>query len=296
MPKKVRLDLQKFRGTIDDMRQEFAQFRVRIMSILVFWPFLLSLALLITNDLYLKRAFPGWITGKLSDVAGIYLLTLLVTAASPKRKYTGAVILALGFLYWKSPLSQGLIDSVNSVFLAQIGRVVDYTDLLALIAIPLAWASVSTGLTRPRKFWRQRLLSFPIAAITMLALTGTSVLMPMGDYSIRNADLENRVSESAFVAAIERVTAKYGLQCENCDATIDEAIYFNDDMDFSYSLDEVSNGIQFRVRVTKMRGFILPNPDYDLFDRFLRDLKQELGKLSPSMEFVQGLSGPPYNY
>ncbi len=278
------------------MRAEFALCRGRITSILISWPFLLSLAVLITNDLYLKSAFPGWLTGKLSDVAGIYLLALLVTAASPRKKYVGAMILALGFLYWKSPLSQWFIDNVNSVLLVQIGRVVDYSDLLALIAIPFAWTTVSHGATRPRKLLTQKLISIPVAVITVLAVSGTSVLMPFGEYSIRNADIENRVDESSFVAAIERVTSKYELQCENCDAMTDEAFYFNEDMDFSYSLDEASNGVRFRIRVTKMRGFILPNPDYDLFDRFMRDLKLELGELSPSMEFVQSLSGPPYSY
>lgn len=278
------------------MRAEFAQCRGRITSILISWPFLLSLAVLITNDLYLKSAFPGWLTGKLSDVAGIYLLALLVTAASPRKKYVGAMILALGFLYWKSPLSQWFIDNVNSVLLVQIGRVVDYSDLLALIAIPFAWTTVSHGATRPRKLLTQKLMSIPVAVITVLAVSGTSVLVPFGEYFIRNADIENRVDESSFVAAIERVTSKYELQCENCDAMTDEALYFNEDMDFSYSLDEASNGVRFRIRVTKMRGFILPNPDYDLFDRFMRDLKLELGELSPSMEFVQSLSGPPYSY
>jgi hypothetical protein len=55
----------------------------------------------------------------------------------------GAAILALGFLYWKSPLSQWFIDHVNAVLLVQIGRVVDYSDLLALFVIPLAWTTVS---------------------------------------------------------------------------------------------------------------------------------------------------------
>ena len=266
------------------------------MSTLISWPFLLSLAVLITNDLYLKSAFPGWLTGKLSDVAGIYLLALLITAASPGKKYVGAAILALGFLYWKSPLSQWFIDHVNAVLLVQIGRVIDYSDLLALFVIPLAWTTVSHGATRPRKLPTQKLISIPVAVVTVLAVSGTSILIPIGEYSIRNADIENRVDESAFVAAIERVAAKYELQCENCDATTDEAFYFNEDMDFSYSLDEPSNGVRFRVRVTKMKGFILPRPDYDLFDRFMRDLKLELGELSPSMEFVQSLSGPPYSY
>jgi len=278
------------------MRSGFVRFRGRVASTLVSWPFLFSLAVLITNDVYLKLAFPGWLTGKLSDVAGIYLVALLTVAAAPRRKFLGATILTLGFLYWKSPLSQWLIDIVNSVLQAQIGRVVDYSDLLALIAIPLAWATVSDCAAKPRKLLTQKLLSIPIATITMLAISGTSVLMPFGEYSIRNADSENRVDDSAFVAAIERVTEKYELQCENCEATSDEPFYFNEDMDFSYSLDEASNGVRFRIRVTKMRGFILPNPDYDLFERFMRDLKLELGKLSPSMEFVQSLSGPPHSY
>lgn len=266
------------------------------MSILTSWSFLLSLTVLIANDLYLKSAFPGWLTGKLSDVAGIYLLALLITAAAPNRRYVGATILALGFLYWKSPLSQWFIDNVNSVLLTQIGRVVDYTDLLALIAIPLAWVTVSDGAAKPRNLLSRRLLSIPVAVITVLAVSGTSVLMPFGEYSIRNTDSENRVDEADFVAAIERVAAKYELRCENREATAEEAFCFNEDMDFSYSLDEASNGIRFRIRVTKMRGFILPKPDYDLFDRFTRDLKLEFRELSPSMEFVQSLAGPPYNY
>ena len=144
-------DVPDIEGIKDKMRAGFALCRGRIMSTLISWPFLLSLAVLITNDLYLKSAFPGWLTGKLSDVAGIYLLALLITAASPGKKYVGAAILALGFLYWKSPLSQWFIDHVNAVLLVQIGRVIDYSDLLALFVIPLAWTTVSHGATRPRK-------------------------------------------------------------------------------------------------------------------------------------------------
>lgn len=266
------------------------------MSILISWPFLLSLVVLVANDLYLKSALPGWLTGKLSDVAGIYLIALLITAAAPKRKYAGATILALGFLYWKSPVSQWFIDNINSVFVTQIGRVVDYSDLLALIAIPLAWATIADGAAKPYKRWTQKLLSIPVAAITVLAVSGTSIMMPVGDYAIRNTDSEIRVDEYAFVAAIERVTAKYDLHCENCGTTTDEAFYVNEDMDFSYSLDEAGNGVLFRVQVTKMKGFLLPKPDYDLYDKFMRDLKLELGGLSPSMEFVQSLSDPPYSH
>jgi hypothetical protein len=166
------------------MLAEFARFRGRIISILISWPFLLSLAVLITNDLYLKSAFPSWLTGKLSDVAGIYLLALLITAASPRKKYVAGTILALGFLYWKSPMSQWFIDNVNSVLQAQIGRVVDYSDFLALIAIPFAWTTVSDGAAKPRKLLTQKLLSIPVAVITVLAVSGTSVLIFQRRYGL----------------------------------------------------------------------------------------------------------------
>ena len=47
----------------------------RLTAVLLSWPLLLSLAALITNDLYLKYAFSGWVTGKLSDFAGIFLVS-----------------------------------------------------------------------------------------------------------------------------------------------------------------------------------------------------------------------------
>lgn len=262
-------------------------------SVLHSWPFLLALTVLIANDGYLKPAFPGWLTGKLSDVAGVYLVALLVTALVPGKKRLGGAIVVLAFLYWKSPASQWLIDSLNAVLPAPIGRVVDYTDLLALATIPLAWITVSRRAAAARGTSLSRCLAIPVALVTALAVSATSLLLPVGEYSIRNADRENPVAAAAFVAAIERVTGRYGLRCANCEAQTDEVFYLNDDMDFLYALDDSINGVRFRIRVTKMKGILLPRPDYDLYDRFLRDLKQELGRLSPSMELVQSLSGPP---
>ena len=42
--------------------------------------FLLTLLTLAANDLYLKAAYPGWITGKLSDISGLFLVSLFVLA------------------------------------------------------------------------------------------------------------------------------------------------------------------------------------------------------------------------
>jgi len=42
------------------------------------------------------------------------------------------------FAFWKSPLSQPLIDGWNSVGAFRVARVIDWTDLLALSALPAA--------------------------------------------------------------------------------------------------------------------------------------------------------------
>ncbi|MCY7387503.1 MAG: hypothetical protein LH481_05460 [Burkholderiales bacterium] len=60
--------------------------RKRIASVLTTWPFVISLAVLILNDWWLKSAFPGTLTGKLSDFAGIAVVALLLLAAWPPHR------------------------------------------------------------------------------------------------------------------------------------------------------------------------------------------------------------------
>lgn len=42
---------------------------------------LLAVAVLVANDWWAKRAYPGWLTGKLSDVAGLVMAPLALSAA-----------------------------------------------------------------------------------------------------------------------------------------------------------------------------------------------------------------------
>lgn len=268
----------------------------RIATLLLSWPLLLSLTVLVTNDLYLKAEFPGWLSGKLSDFSGVFLVTYLACGLFRKAKSFVVVGVVMLFVYWKSPASQWLIETINTLIAANIGRVVDYSDLFALAVIPVAWFTVSRTAATKFPLSRRQLLALPVAAVTLAAITGTSVLMPYGEYSIRNSDLSNRVEDSAIIEAVSRVTDRYELECENCGVNPGEAFYFNDDMDFWYEIDEASNGIRFRIRITKMKGFVLPAPDYDLFDSFQRSLKLEMAKLSPNLELVESLAGPPYNY
>jgi hypothetical protein len=91
------------------------------------------------NDFLLKEIYGNWVTGKLSDFAGLFIFPLFWTALLPNRKNEIFFSTALFFLYWKSPYSQSMIDNWNNLGLLHIVRIVDYSDLIALIALPFGY-------------------------------------------------------------------------------------------------------------------------------------------------------------
>lgn len=95
--------------------------------------FILSLIILFLNDHFLKLHFHNWFTGKLSDVTGIVLLPFLLTFLFPRLRQNSVYFTALFFIFWKSPYSEKLIGIYNLFSPISIHRVVDYSDLLALI-------------------------------------------------------------------------------------------------------------------------------------------------------------------
>lgn len=100
--------------------------------------FLAALALLLLNDFVLKPVFPGTFTGKLSDITGVFTFTVFGLALFPRHRWPVALGSALWFMYWKSPLSQPLIDGFNGWDLYPVRRTVDYSDLWALLTVPAA--------------------------------------------------------------------------------------------------------------------------------------------------------------
>jgi hypothetical protein len=127
------------------------------------------------NDLLLKAHYGNWVTGKLSDVAGLMVVTLLAAPFAADRPKRLCVALALAFGYWKSPWSQPLIDLVNEHSPILVTRVVDYTDLLALAVVPAAfWLFRSSAVLRIEPSLLRRLAMAPVLALVVVAITGTS--------------------------------------------------------------------------------------------------------------------------
>lgn len=112
---------------------------VRNKYLILNYIFVISIVVLILNDHFFKYQYSNWLTGKLSDFVGLIILPLLLTYLIPQLKTKSIWISALFFIFWKSPFSQSLIDFYNQFSLIKITRVVDHSDLIAFIVLPIPY-------------------------------------------------------------------------------------------------------------------------------------------------------------
>jgi hypothetical protein len=101
--------------------------------------FLLSLFILLLNDFYLKYTYHNWLTGKLSDFTGLFVFTIFLFALVPFRRIPLLCFSAMFFCWWKSGFSDSLIFFFRSTLQIPVTRVIDYSDLTALLILPLTY-------------------------------------------------------------------------------------------------------------------------------------------------------------
>jgi hypothetical protein len=124
-----------------------------------------AIALLVLNDHVLKAAFPGFVTGKLSDLAGLIFFPLFLqaawevgqsirgTASSSSRSALTYSVLLTGLAFAVIKIHPGAADLAGAIFgwlqwliaLAPAHGpwsthiVTDWTDLIALPALLIPW-------------------------------------------------------------------------------------------------------------------------------------------------------------
>lgn len=101
--------------------------------------FALGLLLLLANDHLFKPHFHNAITGKLSDVAGLFIVPLFLRFLFPLPPAILCWATALAFVFWKSPLADGFIAAWNDLAPFTIQRIQDPTDLIALLILPFSY-------------------------------------------------------------------------------------------------------------------------------------------------------------
>ncbi|MFE3449697.1 hypothetical protein ACFXJ8_12255 [Nonomuraea sp. NPDC059194] len=135
-----------------------------------------AVIVLLVNDHVLKQTWPGFLTGKLSDVAGLVVAPPLLALLLRRRADLAAVLLT-GAVFAVVKCTETGAEVASQVWTLAAGpsRVLaDPTDLLALPALALAWwvrEHADTVPTRTR-------IAFAIP-LAVLAVTATSAAPPV---------------------------------------------------------------------------------------------------------------------
>lgn len=137
----------------------------------IFWSkgFIIGLLLLLVNDHYLKETYHNWITGKLSDFAGLFIFPLFFVALNGRFSQHIYRLTAILFIIWKSPLVDPLIVVFNHLEILHISRVPDWTDLMALSILPISYLYQHS---LPLK--KVRLTTLPIIILASFSFISTS--------------------------------------------------------------------------------------------------------------------------
>ncbi len=132
--------------------------------------FLTAIGMLLLNDFVLKQVFHNWLTGKLSDFAGLFVFSLFWSAIFSRFRLACHILTAFLFILWKSVYSEPLIHYWNDLPFFSVARVVDCSDLLALVVLPFAYFYNPTVYV----IAASRAVTCLILGISIFAFTATS--------------------------------------------------------------------------------------------------------------------------
>lgn len=140
--------------------------------------FLLAVLVLATNDHLLKGSglAPGWLTGKLSDLAGLLIAPLLLATLVGARGGAArtACDLAVALVFVAIKVDAASARTWSAIFGA---AVVDPTDLVALPMIALGrvlWPAGSAPASIDHAERRQRRATVAVAVVALTVCAGTS--------------------------------------------------------------------------------------------------------------------------
>lgn len=182
---------------------------------------ILSIALLLLNDHVFKVVSPSWLTGKLSDFAGLFFFPFIVAAGlslvlanlNLTPRFIGLVsfgIVAIWFTLLKTfSFANSLTAQFASLFIGlPVLFILDMTDLIALIAIIPAWKLWKHAPeTKPTKFAYVALCIGAFAAIATSPRERTIYSVTDLNYSeddVLYAADKDEYSEEWFPVAISR--------------------------------------------------------------------------------------------
>jgi hypothetical protein len=174
--------------------------------------FLFALIILVLNDNWWKYSYPGWLTGKLSDFAGVFVFTLFLFVLIPARRVFAACVSAFIFLWWKSSFSEPFIYWVNNNLHFPVKRVIDYSDTLAILVIPFTFyvKPLAYNLTSPlKKFLKPALFVSTLTAICATsAYRVNDAYYPKGHFSL-DKGYKTHLTEHEILGKLDSMQIPY---------------------------------------------------------------------------------------
>lgn len=145
---------------------------------------ILSIITLLVNDHILKVYIPSWLTGKLSDFAGLFffpvLLSVLLQLSLQRLHLSPRKVALLAFslttvwftLIKTLPYFSDLTESILSLLLIQKTQIIcDSTDLIALVILWPAWKLLNTADRQPK---RNPKLAYGVLLFASIAILASS--------------------------------------------------------------------------------------------------------------------------
>ncbi|QQS33276.1 MAG: hypothetical protein IPM50_01460 [Acidobacteriota bacterium] len=228
--------------------------KTELSRVLTSTGFLFGLFVLFLNDFFLKSAFGTSLTGKLSDFAGMFVFPLFLAALVPRRAPSMCFAAALAFVFWKSPFSNFAVDVLNSVSPLAIGRIIDYSDWMAVTILPVSYCYFRSLTKIPRMRYRtDPLATMAVLLLSVFVFTATTLTK---DRSIR--------LESSYVIKETHEEFQWGLRQSRSisrvevrrddevfanvpNATIDRKTYFFDVVVKKPTCDSKSTLVSFLI-------------------------------------------------
>lgn len=253
--------------------------------------FLVSIFLLLINDLYLKFEYHNYLTGKLSDFAGLFAFPYFFSCFFPKKIKLIYVLSGVLFVFWKSELSQPIFDFAHSYGIG-INRTVDYTDLIALLILPTSyryWNTKFNIVFSPKKIFKPIIIgicSFSFLATTLAAhyeeLNLKSDFETTLNYDLETVKKELRIYQDSIVQ-----NGSYLVRLDEKKAEILTKISLRklDNARTKVSLDSIIN---FRVQGTGVIFFSgIDEDDVEYMKKLTRSEMEKLFEQSLTKEFVE---------
>lgn len=253
--------------------------------------FLVSISLLLINDLYLKFEYHNYLTGKLSDFAGLFAFPYFLSCFFPKKIKLIYFLSGILFVFWKSEFSQPMFDFAHSYGIG-INRTIDYSDLISLLILPISyryWNTSSVIVKEPKRIFKPIIIvicSFSFIATTLAAhieeLNLKSDFETTINYDIKTVKKELRIYHDSIVSI-----GSFKINLENKNAEIWTKISLRkvDSTKTKVSLDSI---IDFKVQGTGVVFYSgIDEDDVEFMKQLTKSEIEKLFEQSIKKEFVE---------